>query len=286
MKIEYFFPVFKEDNIKEFLTGFKKSNFFKNNPKYKMLFVCNKEDKNNIDYLSKEAIKNPDCTVLILDKNYTYNDAFYVALPHFKCDVLLLGDTKIARNDLIFEKCMQKYEKDISVVHVSKKQKGFKGFIVNTLQKVYNAFIKLFTGRKDRCNIISLGLINKHVLDLLKVLPNKCCFLKNTKGLMGFETRTIYIDPKTKIYKNNFKKPTGALKAFYGFLGAAGVLLTAQILLNIFLKANLTIYNIINILTLFVCFTTSVLIFPKHIYDIRNRESKNIDFKIEQINKD
>ncbi|MBQ3214100.1 MAG: hypothetical protein IJB10_03765 [Clostridia bacterium] len=286
MKIEYFFPVFKEDNIKEYLTNFKKTDFFKKNENYKFLFVCHKEDKANLEYLSKEALKNENYKILVSDKNFTYNDAFSFSISHFKSDIVLLGDTKILRIDLVFEKCLEKYDKKASVVHIIKKHTGFKGFWKNLGIKIYNFFVKIFTGKKDRCNVISTGLIDKHVIDVLKVLPHKNCFLKNTKNLKGFETRSIYIDSKTKTYKLNFKQKTAFLISSFVSLGLSFVLLALQILLNILIKDSLISYNIISTILILVSFITTSILFPKHIFDVRNRENRKVEFVIEEINKD
>lgn len=286
MKLEYFFPVFKEDNIEEYLKNFKSTSFYKKHKESKFMFVCEKEDKNNLEYLSKEALKNEDYKIIILDKPFSYNDAFYQALPHFKADVILFGDTKIIRIDAVFEKCLEKYSKEVKIVHIVKRNKGFKGFFKNMFQKIYNFFIRIFTSKKDRCNVISLGLIDKDIVDLLKVLPGKCCFLKNTKNLKGFESRTIYIDSKTKTYKPNLKQKTSALLGTYVFAGITSFLIVLQILLNVIIKANLSVYNIISTLTILLCICTIVILIPKHVFDVRNRENLNQNFNIEQINKD
>lgn len=286
MKIEYFFPVFKEDNIKEYLSNFKKTDFFKKNKDFKFLFVCHKEDKINLEYLSKEALKNENYKILVSDKYFTYNDAFSFSVGHFKADVVLLGDTKISRIDLVFEKCLEKYNKKANVVHIIKKHTGVKGFLKNLALKIYNFFIQIFTGKKDRCNIISMGLIDKDVIDILKVLPHKHCFLKNTKSLKGFESRTIYIDAKTKTYKLNYKQTTGFLIGTYVSLALSLLLIALQILLNILIKDGLVVYNIINTIVVLVSLTTTAILFPKHIFDIRNRENRKKEFNIEEINKD
>ena len=286
MKIEYFFPVFKEDNIKEYLANFRKTDFFKKHENYKFLFVCFKEDKTNLEYLSKEALKHENYKILVADKEFTYNDAFYLSISHFKADVLLLGDTKISRIDLVFEKCLEKYDKNCNVVHIIKAHKGFKGFWVNLALKAYNFFIKMFTGKKDRCNVISLGLIDKHVMDVLKVLPHKNCFLKNTKALKGFETRSIYIDGKTKTYKLNLKQKTFGLIGTYISLASAVGLLGLQILLNALIESSMVGYNILSVIAILVSLVTLSIMFPKHIFDVRNRENRKVEFNIEEINKD
>ncbi|MBQ3048151.1 MAG: hypothetical protein IJD48_03965 [Clostridia bacterium] len=318
MNIDYFFPVFQDDDAKKYFTNFFKSKFYKDvsttlkeektnktdkdkkeaevkevdkkteQPKKtetnvnRFYFVVYEQDKQNLEYLSKEALLHPEYKILVLNKTFSYNDAFAIALKHFKGDVVLLGDTKVAKIDLVFEKCMQKLEK-CSVVHVVKRTNGFKGFFKNLFIKSYNFFIKLFTGKKDRFNVTSLGLIDKHVVSLLQVLPNKCCFLKNTKNLKWFESRSIYIDSKTKTYKNNFKQMSGNLITVISSLSIIGVLLLSTILLNSFLILPATV-NIVLILLMFSSFIVSLLFFPKHIFDIRNKESKNLDINVKEIN--
>ena len=107
MKVNYFFPVFEEDNVKEFLKNFFKTDTFLQNKDFKMVFVCNKEDKKNHDFLVKEAKKNKDYKVLVFNKNFSYNEAFYYATNYFDGDVVLLGDLKLAKIDLVFAKCLQ-----------------------------------------------------------------------------------------------------------------------------------------------------------------------------------
>ena len=305
MKVDYFFPIFVEDDAKKFFSKFFKSKFYQEyslaskskdksdgkkntdknisqNNESHVYFVCYKEDKNNLEFLSKQALLHPEYKIFVTDKEFSYNDAFEIALKHFKGDVVLLGDLKISKLDLVFEKCMQKREK-CSVVHVIKRRAGFKGFFKNLFIKFYNFFIKLFTGKKDRFNVISLGLIDKHIVELLQVLPTKSCFLKNTKDLKGFETRSIYIDAKTKTYKKSYATKTSSLitvvSSFSVFIGT----LLAIILLNVFLTV-LPLINILLAMTMFSCLVLCLLFLPKHVFDIRNSKSKNSAYEIKEIN--
>ena len=275
MKIDYFFPVFKEDDAKAFLTNFSQTKFFIEHKDFNFIFVVEKNDVNNLKYLSETAQKHQEYKVLIADKSFSYNDAFSLAIENFSGDVVLLGDMKIAKIDLIFENCLLKNQKKASVVHVVKKQIGFKGFWKNLFAKIYNFFIKIFTSKKDRLNVVSLGLIDKNVIELLQVLPNKRCFIKNTKDLKGFETRTIYINPQTKTYKPNFKQKTTALKTFFISLALFFVFLVSTILTNTFVK---NIPPIINIFLVFMIFASCILctmVLPKHFFDCRNKEFLN-----------
>lgn len=284
MKIDYFFPVFKEDNAKEFLTNFVKSKFFLEHPEHNMFFVVEKNDENNLEFLSSEAIRHPEYKVVIANKQFTYNDAFSLAINYFNGDMVLLGDVKLARNDLIFESCLQKKQKNASVVHVVKKRTGFKGFWYNLCLKTYNFFVKLYTGKKDRLNIISLGLIDKNIIQLLQVLPNKRCFIKNTKYLKGFETRTIYVSPNTKVYKTNYKKKTNALITFFVSLGVFALSTITTIILNSLINNIAPVINIFLSFVIFASFILCAMNLPKHFFDCRNKDFLGLEVQAKMLN--
>lgn len=283
MKINYFFPVFKDDDIKKYLSNFKSTNFYKNQKSYNFVFVCENSDEKNLKVLKEELKTNKSNKIITLNKPFSYNDAFKNALEYLNADVVLLGDTKVSRIDLVFEKCLDKYNKNIDVVHIVKKQTKFKAFIFNIVKSVYNFFIRVFTDKTDRLNVISLGLIDKNIIDILKTLPNKCCFLKNTKNLLGFETRTIYIPPKTQTYKLNFKKKTGSLITAIVSGTISVLLIITLILLNCFIKTGSTYYNIIGVLLIVLSFSTAITVLPKHFFDIRNYNNREEFFDVKII---
>lgn len=283
MDINYFFPVFKQDDIKTYLKNFKTSAFFKKYTKFSFVFVCEKSDEKNIKQIKEEIKTNKQNKLITLNKPFSYNDAFYNAIKFLNADVVLLGDTNVVRIDAVFEKCMQKYDKKINVVHIVKRQVKFKGFIFNMFHSFYNFFVKLFTNKLDRLNVISLGLIDKSVIEVLKELPNKCCFLKNTKNLLGFETRTIYIPPNTNTFHLNYKKPTLSLILSIVSLGLSLGFIIAVILLNCFIKTNALVYNIIGVLLVVISLSTASILIPKHIFDIRNYENREEVFEVEEV---
>ena len=283
MKVEYFFPVFKEDDIKQILTNFKNSKCFKENKDYGFTFVCEKEDKKNLEFLTAEALRNQEFKIIVLDKPFTFNDAFHKAVSTFKADVVLLGDTKVARIDLVFEKCLEKFNNGANIVQITKRISGFKGFFKNLRNKIYNFFVRIFTNKKDRLNVVSLGLIDKNIIDLLAVLPNNCCFLKNTKSFKGFESRTIYIDANTKTYKESYKKMTPSLRTSISSYGITVGLIALQILLNCLIKNSLIVYNIISCVVIFLGIIMGTIFLQKHFFEIRNFET-NTKFNIEKIN--
>lgn len=284
MKINYFIPFFKEDDANKCLENFTKTNFYNDHKEdASFVFVCKKDDDKNKEFLSN-FVTNKD-KLLFIDKDFTYNDAFYFSVNFFDAEVVLFADVKIKKLDVVFSKSLEKYNKGANIVHFVKKPSKFKGFFVKIFHYLYNMMIKIFTGKKDRLNIISLGLIDKDVIDLLKELPSKCCFLKNTKDLYGFQSRSIYIDDKTKTYKLKFAKLTTFLKTAIWFLGISAGLIVIQILLNIFIKTSLDVYNIVNVLVVTVLILSSLIVLPKHFFDVRNRENRYANIIVTEFKK-
>ena len=282
MRINYFFPIFKNDDAKACIERFFKTENFKKHKDYKMVFCCHEQDKTNLKYLKE--IKNKNVEVLALNEQFSYNDAFNNAIEHFDGDVVLLGDCKIEKIDVVFEKCLEKNKQGASVVHVVKRYRGFKSFLYGLFHPIYNFFVKIFTNKKDRLNAVSLGLIDKDVIDVLKTLPKKRCFLKNTKDLLGFDTRTIYIDGRTTLYALNYKEKTASLTTAKIATGVNVISLLLIILLNCFLKLPIAI-NIVLGVMLFSSIVVIALFLPKHFFDVRNFPSKKV-FKVKEIKGD
>ena len=282
MKVNYLFPVFQNDNAKNFFKNFCKTNFFKKHENYKLIFCCLKDDK-NLKYLKEQSKNNKKIKILIFDKNFTYNDAFDASVQFFDGDIVLLGDLKIEKIDFVFEKCLEKHKSGAQVVHIVKKHTGIKDFFTTLSSKIYNFFIKIFTNKRDRLNIISLGLIDKNIIDLFKVLPQKRCFLKNTKDLMGFETRSVYVSSKTITYKPNFRVISDSLKTVL----TNSIFFLLSLVLLIVLNCVLNVSTFVNVLLISMLFINLVLIslfLPKHIFDVRNFKTKKVDYKIKEIN--
>ena len=156
-----------------------------------------------------------------------------------------------------------------------------KKFFVNFTHNLYNFFIKIFTGKKDRFNVISLGLYDKDVLDVFRALNEKSLFLKNTKDLFGFVSKTLYIDEKVETYKLNFSEITFSLVTAIISSIVFFVMLVLSILLNV-LYENISLwYNIFAIFLSLLSLVTFGLFFPKHFFDIRNDEKeKNAGIKV------
>ncbi len=270
MKITCLFPIFKNDNVQDFFIKFTKSKFFKSHKDISILVYVQDSNSKAVEFFYEFSKDKPYLNILLTNKNFTYNDAFYNSLKVLDCDILLLGDTKIQNVDLVFTKCLEKQKQGANIVHVQRKQNKFKTFFTRMFRGLYNFFVKLYTSNIDKCNITSLGLIDKDILDILKTLPNKCCFLKNTPVFKGFTTKTIFIDDNVKTYKNNYAYFSSALKIVTLFSSIFFVTLTTLILGNVFLSGDKSVFNIITILTLVISLIIIVFMLPKHFFDIRN----------------
>ncbi len=273
MKISCLFPIFITDDAEKYFEKFLSSKFFNENKTMKIIVFVTKFDEKNKTSLENLSKQHKNFKLEIIQDNFNYNDAFLKATKVFDGDVLLLGDTKIDNIDLIFTKCLEKYRQGANIVFVKKKYGKFRQFFMNFLQSFYNFFIKILSNKRDRFNVISLGLYDKNVLDVFRELPDKCCFLKNTKDLFGFSSRTIYIDSKIQTLKQNFGKPTPSLISGIVTLSLFTCVIILTIILNSTMRASATL-NIFAIFGSLFFLVLSMIFFPKHFCDIRNMTSK------------
>lgn len=263
MKIDILFQV--DNNSNDFFNAFFSSNFFKTTTNATYYFYV--KEGVMLDFLKDVPFKYK---VRKSKDIFNINDAFLDYLKqNSSCDVLLLGDTKVANLGKLFEKCLEKNKEGANIVHIKERKKKLKGFFATIIEKFVNFFLSLYTNKKDKFNIPTLGLLDKNILDILRVLPHKACFLKNTNDFYGYNGRTIYIPDSTKCYKENFRTVTQSLKTIFVFLGVnllsvAGVVLSA-------------VFSKIILLTLSIFLTLGslagiVLLIPKHFLDVRTKK--------------
>lgn len=270
MKISYLFPIFKEDDAKSFFEKFLDTAFFRAQKSKEIYVYVEENDQKNLKVLKSFSKKSKSFKIKIEKESFTYNSIFKKSIGLIKGDVLLLGDLKVKNLELLFAKCLEKKDEGANIVFVKKRYKGIKNFFVTLKRNFYNFFIKIFTGKKDRFNILSLGLYDKDVLDVLRALIEKSLFLKNTKDIFGFHSKTLYIDEKVKTYQPLFFKKTLSLIMAFASLGTFFLLLILTVLLNIFSDSLSIWYNIFAIFGCLLTLSVAALFFPKHFFDIRN----------------
>lgn len=275
MKIDILFPVFENSN--DFFNTFFSSNFAKTTNATYFFYV---KEGTSLDFLKGVSFKY---SIRKTKSPFNINDAFLDYLKqNSSCDVLLLGDTKVTNLGKLFEKCLERNKEGANIVHIKKRKEKLKGFFATIKEKFVNFFLSLYTNKKDKFNIPTLGLIDKNILDILKTLPHKACFLKNTNDFYGYNGRTIYIPDSTKCYKENFHTVTKSLKTIFVFLGVSLLSVAGIVLSAIFSKIILLTLSIFMMLG---SLAGIILLIPKYFLDVRSK-SQGATFESVNIQKD
>ena len=126
-------------------------------------------------------------------------------------------------------------------------------------------------------------LLDKLVVDVLSVLPDKSNFLRISNNLEGINIKTVYIDNKMTVEKENLKKTTGALITTYVIAGIIGACLLSILFVNIFVKTNLLGFNLIMCGIIFIFLMSIIMSISKHILDVRTA-NYNKDIKYDVVN--
>ncbi|MGN0798291.1 MAG: hypothetical protein ACI4L7_01825 [Christensenellales bacterium] len=267
MKICYFFPILKNNDAKRFFEEFSKSDFFAKYKDRQIIFACQKSDTKNLDYL---ATLKEIATVNVFENNFDYLDAFVSCLPSFDGDILLLGDTSLCDNSLVFEKCLEEYSLGADVVQIRKRYSGVKGFFARIWSKCFNAFSHLVSNKNDSGNVLSLGLYSRDVVEIMQALPDKSCLLKNTTSLLGVKYKTIYIDSSSETYTPSYHTLSPSLKKSI----ISGIVFLATITLIISLCTALPSYQLpvilIGLFVIIVSTSAGLMMLFKHFFGLRN----------------
>jgi len=269
MKLSYIFPITKNINLEQFLTDFKNSGFFKANKDYEFIFTLKKDD-DNITYLKTLINAENNVKAIVLDKEFTCGTGFRESLEYISGDAALLGDVNIDNNAQIFEQMLTEYNSGAGLVQVKKDSGPFADFFKRAGKACYNFFVKAYAGNTDYMGVPSLLLANRTVLEIFKALPEKANFLKNASYLEGIEIRTVFINQKTPVYKNNYKIKSGSL--MIGLVSALVFVLALVALIVVNCFASGINYAVFNIVMAFVLLLSVVFVFiglTKHILDVR-----------------
>lgn len=266
MKIDLLFPIFEDAT--DFFNKFFATKFDKDDELTYFFYV---KKGSNLDFL-KAFPKKQKYVIRETESAFNFNDAFLDYLEQdTSCDVLLLGDTKVGNLGKLFSKCLEKARDGAHLVYIKYAKGKFRRFFSLLKEKFLNLFISLFTGKRDKFNIPTLGLIDDKILSILKTLPKKACFLKNTNMFYGYEGRTIFIADKTPYHKESFWRITPSLKMAFCSLGLNLFSIVGIVLGAIFSKLILLGCS------LFLCLASLsgvVLFGVKHLIDIRSKGLK------------
>lgn len=277
MKLTYVFPVtgLKTD-VKAFFNEFSKTKFFKKYQEdYELFFVADSENKEVISSAKAMIKTNKNIKLLELEKAFNYGEAFKFCLSYIKGDITLLGDVEYDDNATVFEDMMQKHKEGADVVHVKEKKYGFKAFVDKALGSVYNMFTKLFTSKEDDRGLLSLGLVDKLVTDVLTEIPEKTNFLRNCKTLEGIEVASVEIEPTQKKYKPEYFINTPSLISSIVMFAVFVLSIGAIVAINVVKAKEIVFLNIILIFVLFVSLLSIFILLNKHILDIRSDNYSN-----------
>jgi|GEM_PF-6506880 len=272
MKVSYVFPVVSlSADVKAFYEEFSNTSFFKkykNN--YELFFVLDKENEANIKAVKNMIKTNKSIKLLELEHVFNYGTAFRLCVPYIKGDVALLGDIMYNDNAAVFEDMMVKHKAGANIVHVKEKKYGFKAFVDKCFEKVYNLFVKLFTGKEDDRGLLSMGLMDSLVIDVLSELPEKSNFLRNCRTLEGVVIDSVEIEPTDKKHKPEFFVKTFSLIASI-VMGVVFILsIGSLITVNAVKPKSIIALNIILFFVLLVSILSIFIMLNKHVLDVRN----------------
>ncbi len=275
MKLTYVFPVTNQKyDLETFFSNFSKEKIFKNHKSWELFFVVDSTNNTCKESAYKLAKTKENIKVIELDKKFNYGSGFKACVPYITGDVTLLGDLEYPNNAQVFEQMLEKQKEGANIVHVKKQQSKVKAFFAKCAAKVYNLFVRLFTGRHDAMALTSIQLLDKLVIDVLSTLPDKSNYLRNCTGLEGVNVETVYIEQDATHYKLDYFVKTNSV-VFAIVMSVIAVLgILGLVLVNTIGTKNTIILNVILIFVLLVSIAAILITLNKHVLDVRNDNLK------------
>jgi hypothetical protein len=202
-----------------------------------------------------------------VNESLNENDGIIKTLLENNCETTFIIDYRYLLNYELIEEMLKQYKAGYKMVRVRKNHTGFIAMLNNLFFHVYNFFVKKFIGGNDLQIISNLQIIDKSLVEVYKLFPQKNVFFREFNTTTAVSNYTILVGEDFKNYVPKRKiKPTNLILGIS--LMTIGI---TSIFLAIFLK-NINIDIILYLLIIFIGATLSgFVILSKYLLDKRTK---------------
>lgn len=164
--------------------------------------LCDRFDCNPSYYIVSNK-KQAECekAVSMVFENDNENSAISKALTGLKGRVIILSTVYMDRLDVL-EEFLHALSSGCHFVRVRRAFRGIASVVSEFAGKIYNIFVKQFTGARDVECIKNFVAFNEVVLELINLFPNKFGIIANSNLLANLNVHEVMVEAEFKCEKN------------------------------------------------------------------------------------
>lgn len=163
--------------------------------KYEIIFINDGSTDNSLSILKCLAIENNHLVIIDLSRNFGKEAALTAGLLNAKGDVAIPLDADLQDPPELIPEMIEVYRNnDVDAVLCQRIDRKSDSFSKSLTAKIFYFVHNLFSNPKIPSNVGDFRLINRQILDTLKLYPETCRFMKGIFADLGF--RCAYITYK------------------------------------------------------------------------------------------
>lgn len=201
-------PCFNEEmNVNHAYKELQRVLSNKKNYNYEFIFVDNGSTDNTREEIRKIALRRKNVIGVFLSRNFGPEASPQAALDKASGDAFILYECDLQDPPELILKFIKKWEEGYSAI-IGRRDKIEDNFFMTFMRKIFYRVFKSISNIDVPINAGSFGLIDRKIVEALKMMPEKYRFFRGLRAWAGF--RTTYI-----VYKRR-KRKRG--KSSYNFL--------------------------------------------------------------------
>ncbi len=161
--------------------------------KWEIICVNDGSNDNTLEILRAKSLVNPRVKVLSLSRNFGKEAALTAGLEYAKGDVVVPLDADLQDPPELIPEMVSQWKNGFKVVLATRKTRNESWMKRKSAGAFYNIMGRFSTVRIPK-NTGDFRLIDRQVVEAVKLLPERTRFMKGLFAWAGFKTTTIYFD--------------------------------------------------------------------------------------------
>lgn len=200
---------------------------------------------------------NDDSHIFVeCEKDYSYNEQITKAFESVRGECVIICDTNVARYPEYLAELIKQWRLGAKIVRTKVQPSTtfwakIGNFFVKIKNALYNLFLKLNGYKPDALCLNTFQLFDKQVYNLIKALPEKNAYLRNSTELKSYDSIVLTTNEKIKV-KSDKLDWDAKLITSVTMLGLFGVFFVLSFVLYPFAKQRKFNYTFVSLMV-FIC---------------------------------
>lgn len=197
VKISIIIPIFNEEGNIEILAK-NLSVALKLYPGYEIIFIDDGSTDKTLGKIKKLRAKDSKINFISFSRNFGHQDALRAGLDYASGDCVVSMDGDMQHPPKLIPKIIEKWQKGYDIVYTVRKEDPKNSFFKNKTANVFYWLMNKFTDVKIDKGAADFRLMDRKVVEVVKVIKEKNLFMRGMVPWLGFKQIGIKYAPENR----------------------------------------------------------------------------------------